>query len=129
MPFCATCGAPVEGRFCAKCGSTVGPAGAPMGSVPPGPGPQPIGTSAPMADNVASALCYGFFFFTGILFLVMAPYNQNKTVRFHAFQSIFFSVGAILIRIALGIVMGMMFFAGGGIMMTLAISGLISLAF
>ena len=23
MPFCATCGAPVEGRFCAKCGGAV----------------------------------------------------------------------------------------------------------
>lgn len=100
-----------------------------MGSVPPGPGPQPIGTSAPMADNVASALCYAVGFITGILFLVIAPYNQNKIVRFHAFQSIFFSLGVILIRIVLGILMSMLFFAGGGFMMSVAFSGLLSLLF
>ena len=100
-----------------------------MGSVPPpGPGPQPMGVAAPMADNVASALCYAVGFITGIIFLVMAPYSQNKTVRFHAFQSIFFSVGVILIRIVLGIVLGMMWFAGGGFLMTIGISGLFSLA-
>ena len=42
-----------------------------------------------MTDNVASALCYALGFITGILFLVLAPYNQNRMVRFHAFQSIF----------------------------------------
>jgi uncharacterized membrane protein len=130
MPFCATCGAPVEGRFCAKCGSSVASGGAPGGPVPPapGPGPQPLGVSAPMADNVASALCYAVGFITGILFLVLAPYNQNKTVRFHAFQSIFFSVGVILIRIALSILLSMMWFAGGGFFITVGISGLFSLA-
>ena len=34
-------------------------------------------------------------FITGILFLVLAPYNQNRNVRFHAFQSIFFSAASI----------------------------------
>jgi uncharacterized membrane protein len=132
MAFCATCGAPVEGRFCAKCGSTVAPAAGPAGSYPPpgAPGaiPQPMGTSAPMANNVASALCYALGLITGILFLVITPYSQNKVVRFHAFQSIFLSVGVILIRIVMGILMGMLWFAGGGIMMSLAISGLFSLA-
>ena len=53
--------------------------------------------------NVASALCYLFGFITGIIFLVIAPYNQNKTVRFHAFQSIFLNAGIFLISIALSI--------------------------
>lgn len=108
MPFCATCGAQVEGRFCAKCGSTVASAGP-----GPGAGPQPMGqpmaTSAPMADNVASALCYALGFITGIIFLVIAPYNQNRTVRFHAFQSIFFNVALIAVEIALSIVFSIMF--------------------
>lgn len=48
-----------------------------------------------MTDNVAGALCYVLGLITGILFLVIAPYNQNKTVRFHAFQSIFYHVAVI----------------------------------
>jgi uncharacterized membrane protein len=34
---------------------------------------------------------------TGILFLVLAPYNQNRKIRFHAFQSIFLHVAAIVL--------------------------------
>jgi uncharacterized membrane protein len=37
---------------------------------------------------------------TGVIFLVLAPYNQNRTVRFNAFQSIFFHVGTIVFWIA-----------------------------
>jgi uncharacterized membrane protein len=111
MPFCATCGAQVEGRFCAKCGSAV--AAAP-GAAPVAPGPQPMiqpgsATYGAMADNVASALCYALGLVTGIIFLVIAPYNQNRTVRFHAFQSIFMHVGLIAIWIALNIVFGIVF--------------------
>jgi len=56
-----------------------------------------------MADNAASALCYVLGLVTGILFLILAPYNRNRTVRFHAFQSIFLNVAVIIIAIALGI--------------------------
>ncbi|HUJ24230.1 MAG TPA: hypothetical protein VLX58_21990 [Bryobacteraceae bacterium] len=52
---------------------------------------------AGLADNVASALCYALGLITGILFLVLEPYNRNKTIRFHAFQSIFYSVASILL--------------------------------
>ena len=45
-----------------------------------------------MTDNMAGALCYLFGFITGILFLVLAPYNQNRDIRFHAFQSIFLNI-------------------------------------
>ena len=106
MPFCATCGAPVEGRFCAKCGGAVA---APGGTPPAGPSMAQPAMSGAMADNVASALCYVLGLITGILFLVIPPYNQNKTVRFHAFQSIFMHVALIAIWFALGIVFSIMF--------------------
>jgi len=57
-----------------------------------------------MADNVASALCYLLGFITGIVFLVLEPYNRNRTVRFHAFQSIFLNVAWIVFWIIFGIV-------------------------
>ena len=106
MPFCGNCGAPVEGRFCAKCGSAVAAGGAPpAGNAPAGPAPQQTTiTAAPMADNVASALCYAVGLITGIIFLVIAPYNQNRTIRFHAFQSIFMHVAVIGCYIAASIV-------------------------
>jgi uncharacterized membrane protein len=44
----------------------------------------------------------------GIIFLVLAPYNQNKIVRFHAFQSIFMHVAVIACYIALGILAAML---------------------
>jgi uncharacterized membrane protein len=50
-----------------------------------------------LTDNVASALCYAVGFVTGVLFLVLAPYNQNRNIRFHAFQSIFFHVAWIVL--------------------------------
>ena len=103
MAFCPSCGSPVEGRFCAKCGTAIG-GGAPAAGAP---GAAP-GAASGMADNVASALCYVLGLVTGILFLVLAPYNQNKTIRFHAFQSIFMHVALIAIYIVLGFLVRMM---------------------
>jgi uncharacterized membrane protein len=37
-------------------------------------------------------LCYFAGAITGVLFLVLEPYNRDKVVRFHAFQSIFVSL-------------------------------------
>jgi len=65
-----------------------------------------------MTDNVASALCYVLGLFTGIFFLVLAPYNQNRTIRFHAFQSIFLNVAAIALSFALTIVFTLLHFLG-----------------
>jgi uncharacterized membrane protein len=65
-----------------------------------------MAAAAPMADNVAAALCYAVGLITGIIFLVLAPYNQNKTIRFHAFQSIFFHVACILFYFVFSLVLG-----------------------
>jgi len=107
MPFCASCGAPVEGRFCAKCGTPLSADVPPAGAPPLGPGPQP-GSAAGLSDNAAGALCYVCTIITGILFLVLAPYNSKKAVRFHAFQSIFLFVAWIVVVIALNILFRMM---------------------
>ena len=38
-----------------------------------------------------------------IIFLVTAPYNRSRFIRFHSFQSIFFCVAMIALGIALSI--------------------------
>jgi uncharacterized membrane protein len=114
MVFCPNCGAAVEGRFCGKCGTAVTPA---AGATPPAPQPPPYtGAQQPqqpppgaqpyappaaagLNENVASALCYLLGLITGVLFLILAPYNQNKNIRFHAFQSIFLHVAWIVLFI------------------------------
>jgi uncharacterized membrane protein len=100
MAFCANCGAQGEGRFCPKCGSPLGAA--------PTPGATPVPAtpvqSAGMTNNMAAALCYLLGLITGILFLVLEPYNKDKTIRFHAFQSIFFNVAVIIFDILVSIV-------------------------
>jgi uncharacterized membrane protein len=57
-----------------------------------------------MDENVAAALCYVLGVLTGILFLVLEPYNRNPVIRFHAFQSIFVWVAAVVISIVLSMV-------------------------
>lgn len=96
MPFCGTCGAPVEGRFCAKCGGAVAGGPAAGGSGVPATGGLP--------ENTASALCYLLTFVTGIIFLVLEPYNKNPTVRFNAFQAIFLGVGIIVFEVVLSFI-------------------------
>lgn len=103
------CGSPVEGAFCAKCGTPMAAGAAPSPAAQYG-GQAAQSTPAPQAqaggltDNVASAIAYFLGFITGIIFLVLAPYNQSKTVRFHAFQSIFMSIGVFIAGIALSII-------------------------
>jgi uncharacterized membrane protein len=107
MAFCPNCGNQVEGRFCAKCGTAVGEtAGAAAGAGGAVAAPPPVqatamATQAGLTDNVASALCYAVGLVTGILFLVLAPYNQNRKIRFHAFQSIFLHAAAIVVWIGM----------------------------
>jgi uncharacterized membrane protein len=94
MPFCGKCGTQVsEGTaFCSRCGAPLAAApqpGAHYGAPPPPPS-APAG--AGMAPNVAALLSYVLGFITGIIFLVLEPYKNDRFVRFHAFQSTFFSV-------------------------------------
>ena len=85
----------MNGRFCPKCGSA---AGIPDGAVyAAAPAIAMASAAAPAAnaeltENAVGALCYLGGLVTGIIFLVIAPYNQNPRIKFHAFQSILFSL-------------------------------------
>jgi uncharacterized membrane protein len=110
MAFCPNCGAEVQGRFCAKCGTSVSQttesaSGAGSGA-PPGAQPYsaPPAAAGGMSDNMAGALAYLFTVITGILFLVIEPYNRSRFVRFHAFQSIFFFAAWIAFWIVITVV-------------------------
>ena len=91
MPFCLACGASVDGRFCPKCGGKVGAlaGAAPVMAMPAN---AVASANAGLTENAAGALCYLGGLITGILFLVIAPYNQNPRIKFHAIQSILFNL-------------------------------------
>ena len=104
MAFCGNCGAaiPENVRFCPQCGREAGAAA---------PASAPGGTAAAggLTSNVAGLLCYAGWFVTGIVFLVLEPYNRDPFVRFHAFQSIFYTVASIIL---LGVVSWIPFLGG-----------------
>jgi uncharacterized membrane protein len=126
MAFCSNCGTQVEGQFCPKCG-------APATITPSATFTQPassVNTQLGISINGASALCYLFGFVTGIIFLVLAPYNRDRRVRFHAFQSIFLNVAVIVVHIGITI-LSLMFHAVSfslGLMMS-SLHLLVSLGF
>jgi uncharacterized membrane protein len=122
MAFCSNCGTKADGAFCPNCGAALGgspssASSAGTGNVPPGPAGA---AQAPgLTENVASALCYLFGLITGIIFLILAPYNRNKTIRFHAFQSIFAHVAVIIVWVVFLIVVGMIGVFTHGLSLTL----------
>jgi uncharacterized membrane protein len=62
-------------------------------------------SAAGLPENTAAALCYLLGWVTGIVFLVLEPYNKNKLIRFHAFQSIFLGVAVMIVWWALRIIL------------------------
>jgi uncharacterized membrane protein len=56
-----------------------------------------------LSDNAASGLAY-LTIIPAIIFLLVAPYNQNSTVRFHCWQSIFLGIAWAAVWIVLGII-------------------------
>ncbi len=112
MAFCSNCGAemPASGRFCAKCGRESGAA------LPVDPGYTPgAATVGGLTSNVAGLLCYVAGLITGVIFLILEPYNHDPFVRFHAFQSIFYS----LVILVLSVILGWIPFIGWGLYMLL----------
>lgn len=54
-------------------------------------------------SNLIGALCYLLGFVTGVIFLYLEPYDKDEYVRFHARQSIAFSVAWFAVNIILGV--------------------------
>jgi uncharacterized membrane protein len=86
-----------------------------VGSAIGGPAAPAAGGKA-MASNVAGLLTYILGFITGIIFLVIEPYKNDKFVRFHAFQSIFFNVALVVFWIAYTILTSILGFVSLGIL-------------
>jgi uncharacterized membrane protein len=84
----------------------------------------PAMSQSGLSDNAAGGLAY-VTIIPAIIFLVIAPYNRNSYVRFHAWQSIFFTIACIVIDIAVGVVARLPFIG----LMTLFIWPLVGLAF
>ena len=109
MATCTKCGAALaEGSaFCGACGQPAGSMGgatAATQSTNIGAGSQPAGAGLTM--NMAAALSYALGAITGVLFLVLEPYKNDRFVRFHAMQSILYSVACVILAIAWNIVWG-----------------------
>jgi len=82
-----------------------------------------------MPENLVCTLAYAMGALSGVLFLVLEPYSKNRTVRFHAFQSIFVSIAVFLLWFALLIFTGVMaFLPFVGIALGTALLGLFALA-
>jgi len=108
MAFCPNCGSQVQGAFCPNCGSSItGGSGASGAASMPNPGVPPVAAASGMEPHIGAALCYtpfGIGLIASIILLLVAPYNQNKFVRFSAFQSLFLHLAIFVAFIALGIV-------------------------
>ena len=85
-----------------------------MGTAAPGAAPNagayvpppPTVAASGLEPHIAAALCYTPFaigLIASIIFILVPPYNQNKFVRFSAFQSLFLHLAIFLLSIALSI--------------------------
>jgi uncharacterized membrane protein len=120
MAFCKACGTEVGGAaFCPKCGASQGAAAVPAPVAP-------AASSEGLAENVAGLLCYVLGWLTGIIFILI---DKRPFVRFHAAQSIVVFGALTILRIGLGIVMGIGGFVGFGlwalVSMVLGLVGLV----
>ena len=93
MAFCSACGAQIPA------GATVCPGCSASGA---GVATQTVSAGG-LTDNLAGLLAY-VTIIPAIIFLVTAPYNRNRFIRFHSFQSIFFCLALFVIGIGLSII-------------------------
>jgi uncharacterized membrane protein len=96
--FCSNCGAqlPDNANHCPGCGKPAGQS-AERGTAA---APAQVAVAGGLTDNLAGMLAY-VTIIPAIIFLVIEPYNRNRFIRFHAFQSIFFFVAVMIAGVAL----------------------------
>lgn len=98
---CMHCGSSMDAacNFCPSCGGPAEPGALPARSAAKKSGArQPVGEgrAGDLTVNVAGLLCYLLLFVSGILFLITEPYNRERFIRFHAFQSILFFIVCVI---------------------------------
>lgn len=93
MAFCSVCGTQVVDGTTLCAAHAAGSSG----------GAATAAQTSGMSDNIAGMLAY-VTIIPAIVFLLVAPYNRNKFIRFHSFQCIFVTVAWIALSIALSII-------------------------
>jgi uncharacterized membrane protein len=121
MPHCTKCGAMVADNagFCPSCGAAqAGTSGVASSSAM---------TQTGMKENVAGLLCYVLGWVTGLIFFFI---DKRSFVQFHAKQSIVLFGGLSVLRIILGLFLGVSFMGGGlgGFSLAVALFDLLYLA-
>lgn len=103
--FCSSCGMqlPDNANHCTGCGKPAQSAGGGAAGAPTQSG------AGGLTDNVAGLLAY-VTIIPAIIFLVIEPYNRNRFIRFHAFQSIFFFVAVIIVSVVMPFIAVIPFF-------------------
>ena len=106
MAFCKACGQEIgTAAFCPKCGTNQDAAVAPAGAGAPAVAAP---SSEGLQENVAALLAYVLGWLTGIIFLLIEPYNRNKLIRFHAFQGLFLLGASIVVNIIMSTIIGIL---------------------
>jgi uncharacterized membrane protein len=95
--FCSACGGQMAdgATTCPACGKSVSTGGGAAAQMAPA-------QSGGLTTNVAGLLAY-LLWIPAIIFLVMEPYNKDKLLRFHCFQSLFLGIASIVIYTILSI--------------------------
>lgn len=130
MAFCSNCGSAIGdgSSFCGSCGRPVNSSPAP-GSQVVAMSNQPASGTTGLTSNVAGALAYILGLISGIVFLVLEPYKNDRFVRFHAMQSILYSAACVVFAILWGILWAIVGSISGYLfMIAIPIRLLISLA-
>ncbi len=104
MPHCTKCGAMVADNagFCPSCGAAQAGTG--------GVASSSAMTQTGMKENVAGLLCYVLGWVTGLIFFFI---DKRSFVQFHAKQSIVLFGGLSVLRIILGLFLGVSLMGGG----------------
>lgn len=103
MANCTNCGSSMlpGAAFCTACGTPT--AAAPPPSAAPSPSASSPAASGGLPPNVAGALAY-FTIIPPIIFLVVEPFNKDRFIRFHSFQSLFLAAAMFVLMIGMMIV-------------------------
>jgi uncharacterized membrane protein len=101
VTFCPGCGRRmwVPGADASKPAKSPQSATVPPVNIPAASTPATTAFIQPK-DRFTAALAY-FTFIPATIFVLIEPFKRNRFVRFHAFQSIFLAVAAILVAVAM----------------------------